>query len=77
MFSILLAAAVACAKTQQVGDVSVTCGSPGAWTFAASVSREGGAEIVTIDLASPEEIRPPKFDVDFKFSGADVHHVWT
>jgi hypothetical protein len=77
LYSILLAATVACAKTDQVGDVSVSCDSAGEWTFAASVAKEEGAEIVTIDLSAPKETRPPKFDVDFRFSGADVHHVWT
>ena len=27
--------------------------------------------------SAPNECHPPKFDVDFRFSGADVHHVWS
>ena len=75
--SIVLAATVALVRSSQVGDVTVSCGDAAGWSFSASCAAENGAEVVTVDLSSPLEARLPKFDVDFKFSGADVHHVWT
>ena len=75
--SVILAATVALVKSAQVGDVTVACDNAKGWSFSASCAAENGAEVVTVDLSSPVETQPPKFDVDFKFSGADVHHVWT
>ena len=76
-YSIILAATVALVKSVQVGDVTVSCDDARGWSFSASCAAENGAEVVTVDLSSPVETQPPKFDVDFKFSGADVHHVWS
>ena len=75
--SVILAATVALVKSAQVGDVTVACDNAKGWSFSASCAAENGAEVVTVDLSSPVETQPPKFDVDFKFSGADVRHVWT
>ena len=77
LYSILLAATVAIVKSSQVGDVTVSCENAGNWKFATEVVAENEAEVVTVTLSSTVEAQPPKFDVDFKFSGADVHHVWT
>ena len=77
LYSILLAATVAIVKSSQVGDVTVSCENAGNWKFATEVAAENEAEVVTVTLSSTVEAQPPKFDVDFKFSGADVHHVWT
>jgi alpha-galactosidase len=75
--SLLLAATVAVVKSSLVGDVTVSCKDGAGWSFSAGVKSEGAAEIITIDLDSPAERRPPRFDVDFSFSGADIHHVWS
>lgn len=77
LYSILFAAVVAFTRTEQVGDVAVSCDEGAGWTFSASAAKEDGAETVTVSLSAPNECHPPKFDVDFRFSGADVHHVWS
>ena len=60
-----------------VGDVAVECAEPGGWRFATSVEASDGMDIVTVRLSSDVESPPPKFDVTFKTSGADVLHVWS
>ena len=77
LYSILFIAVVAFTRTEQVGDVAVSCDEGAGWTFSASAAKEDGAETVTVSLSAPNECHPPKFDVDFRFSGADVHHVWS
>ena len=60
-----------------VGEVSVVCADPGGWRVSAAAKTEAGADVVTVELASDREARPPEFEVGFSFPGADVHHVWT
>lgn len=76
-WALILAATIANVKSVQVGEVTVSCKDQGSWNFKTASEVCEGAEVITIDLGSSVEAQLPKFDVDFKFSGADVHHVWS
>ena len=59
-----------------VGPVTVTCAEAGDWRFDVAAASEDGCDVVTVRLSAPVEARPPKFEVFFRTSGADITHVW-
>lgn len=83
LLSLMLSAAVLPAgafesrnATRAVGDVTLTCETPGNWTFRTAVTEQDGKEYLCVEMSAPEPAQPPVFTLSFALPQLGTHHLW-
>lgn len=61
-----------------VGRVSLVANKPAGWTFDLQTEKTtDGVDVVRVKMRTPTAQPPPVFDVRWRVSQKDVHHLWT
>ena len=65
-------------EVPSVGRVTVTSDSPGMWRFSATAERSSdGVDVVRVKMRTSKAATPPRFEMRWRVSQKDVHHLWT
>ena len=72
------AAVVLRTSVDSVGEVTLSCPTPGNWTFALEKQNlSDGVDVVTVRMKAPKAEPPPVFDLSWLVSQRDAHHFWS